>query len=530
MLVVCSSFLFSGCSSTPRPSGAGTGAGAGAADDELDHLLPAAAPGNISVAESMAIRARAPEQRLMDVAGSQGTNAGRFLPRIQLSQDGRSLANAAGVPFVPFGLTYYRPGTGWAPQVWKKFDAEATRRDFVRMKELGVNCVRVFLSFGSFYSEPGRLDAEAIAKFDEFLLIAEKAGIYVHPTGPDHWEGLPEWARMDRYSDERVLSALEEFWKLFAARYRGRSVIFAYDLLNEPEVPWDTPTMRSGWRTWLKGHYTDTTRMASAWGEATPTSWEDVAVPAGENNLLNRRLLDFQRYRESVAVEWTRRQVRAIRSADPRALVTVGLIQWSVPSNLVYPRHYSAFRPEQIAPLVDFLEIHFYPLDSGAYTYQDTESEQRNLAYLEGVLREVAKAGKPVVIGEFGWYGGGKPRFDQGRHPAASEEQQARWCSNVVLKSEGLAVGWLNWGLYDQPEATDASEFTGLLKSDGRIKAWGREFQNLSTRMKARRIYQRTSIPDRPVLDWDRCVTSSAEGRSFRDAYYFAYKRSIPAR
>ena len=31
-----------------------------------------------------------------------------------------------------------------------------------------------------------------------------------------------------------------------------------------------------------------------------------------------------------------------------------------------------------------------------------------------GVVREVARPGKPVVLAEFGWYGGGKPKFDRG--------------------------------------------------------------------------------------------------------------------
>ena len=125
-----------------------------------------------------------------------------------------------GKPFVPFGLTYFRSGTGWAPQVWKKFDAEATHRDFIRMKVLGVNCVRVFLSYGSFYQEPGKLEPEGLAKFDQFLKLAEEEGIYVHPTGPDHWEGSPEWARGDRMADESALAATETFWRLFAARYK----------------------------------------------------------------------------------------------------------------------------------------------------------------------------------------------------------------------------------------------------------------------------------------------------------------------
>ena len=123
---------------------------------------------------------------------------------------------------MPWGVNYYRPGTGWAPQLWKKFDPQATRQDFLRMKALGVNCVRVFLSYGSFFMRPDALLDEGLAKFDQFLSIAESAGIYVHPTGPDHWEGTPAWATADRIADEQVLRALEVFWTKFAKRCRGR--------------------------------------------------------------------------------------------------------------------------------------------------------------------------------------------------------------------------------------------------------------------------------------------------------------------
>ena len=75
------------------------------------------------------------------------------------------------------------------------------------MKELGVNCVRVFLTYGSFYTDPGVLRQEGLEKFDQFLDLAEKAGIYVHPTGPDHWEGLPNW-RPVAVADQRTLQFL----------------------------------------------------------------------------------------------------------------------------------------------------------------------------------------------------------------------------------------------------------------------------------------------------------------------------------
>jgi len=182
-------------------------------------------------------------------------SAGQPLPKIRVAPDGRSFQSTAGVPFMPLGLTYYRPGTGWAPQVWKQFDPEASAADFARLKELGVNCVRVFLSYGSFAPDPDALSAEALAKFDRFLALAEAAGIYVHPTGLDHWEGTPAWAQGDRIADERVLAGLESFWRQFAARYRGRNVIFAYDLRNEPEVGWDSPALRQKWQRWLASRF-----------------------------------------------------------------------------------------------------------------------------------------------------------------------------------------------------------------------------------------------------------------------------------
>jgi len=453
------------------------------------------------------------------VEGAVAAGGPPSLFRIRIAPDGRGFQSRDQRPFVPFGVTYFRPGTGWAPQVWKQFDAEATRQDFTRMKQLGVNCVRVFLTYGSFHNEPGTPCPEGLAKFDQFLEIAEQARVYVHPTGPDHWEGLPGWARGDRIAEEAHLQALEAFWRRFAARYRGRPAIFAYDLLNEPAVGWDTPVTREKWNRWLANRYASTTELATVWN-ATGESLKpgEIPVPSTRDAPGDRRLLDFQRFREEVADEWTRRQAAAIKSADPDALVTVGFIQWSVPVLLAHPGHYAAFRPDRQARFLDFLEVHFYPLADGAYEYGGPEAERRNLAYLESVVREVAKPGKPVVVAEFGWYGGGKPAFDGGRHPAATEEQQAQWCRGVVETTAGLAGGWLNWGFYDHPEAKDVTELIGLVTTQGRVKQWGAEFQKLAIRFGGRSLPP-AKLGPRPTLNWDACVTSSQAGRAFREEY-----------
>lgn len=470
------------------------------------------------------------------------------LPKIRVTKDGRGFVTGDGQPFVPFGVTYYRPGTGWAPQVWKKFDPAATRQDFARLRAMGGNCVRVFLTYASFHSQPGRVDPEGLAKLDTFLQLAEEAGLYVHPTGPDHWEGLPDWARTDRVANPKVVEALESYWRELATHLKGRSVVFAYDLLNEPEVGWDSPLLLARWNDWLNTRYGTVEARDKAWARpgnpaTTPTvapasarAGEETALPPTTDAPLDPRLLDFQHFREDLAETWTRRQAQAIKAVDPEALVTVGLIQWSVPVVLAHVGHYSAFRPDRQAPWLDFLTFHFYPLEHGAYEYENATAEARNLGYLELLAREHARFGKPVMIGEFGWTGGGKAKaFKNSPAPPATEEQQARWCSQVVTTTEPWVTGWLNWGFHDQPEATDPSEFTGLLRADGTEKAWGREFTRLATRLTApapaRAAASARTAPTAKSVDlpWDRLVTSRKEIDAFRGEFLKTYLAEHPA-
>jgi hypothetical protein len=423
-------------------------------------------------------------------------------PKIRVDRESRCFIDAAGRPFVPFGVSYYRPGTGWAPQVWKQFDAEATRRDFVRLRQLGGNVVRVFLSFGSFLGEPGRLDPDGLKKFDRFLELADEAGLYVHPTGPDLWEGVPAWASALDPTEERMLEALEDFWRQLAGRYRGRSTIWVYDLRNEPAVSWDGPSMKTRWDAWRAGHHRPPAPIPDAHGH-------------GPSSIL----ADFQRFREQLARTWVERQARAIHTADPEALVTVGLVQWSFPAQRMEPGQYSGFRPELVAPFLDFMELHFYPLATGAYGYDEANDETANLANAESMAHEAARPGLPVVIAEFGWYGGGS--LEPGGKPA-TEEQQARWCRRLVEVTAPLACGWLNWGLHDHPQAGDVSRHSGLLTEAGRDKAWARAFRELAAHF-------RSSPPvfsppaDRPDLSWDECTASGEAMERFRLRYLKAF-------
>jgi endo-1,4-beta-mannosidase len=429
---------------------------------------------------------------------------GSAMQLIVVAPDGQQFVERdSGRPYIAFGTNYYDPHTGWAPKLWRQFDAEKVRQHFRIMSELGANCARVFLTAGSFQPTAEHVEEAALKKLDKLVEIAGENGIRLLLTGPDHWEGVPSYWRADRFAGEVGLRALEHFWEVVGSRYKGEPAIFAWDLLNEPHLPWFIEPWRERWNAWLQQTYGSRGELKAAWGDelAESDSWGDVTVPDNQPDLGNPRLRDWQRFREHLADEWVRRQVEALRRADPTHLITVGYIQWSYP--LVRPGppgRYAAFNPRRQTRWLDFVTIHFYPTMGSPFG--SDENWQKNLAYLQAVLA-YCHTGKPVVLGEYGWYGGGAPQ----QHPYLTEAQQAEWIGAEIEASRALAGGWLSWPFADTPTSRDISKFAGLVKSDFTVKAWGRKFNELAANLSE---LKRPS-PKLPEFDFAETLTAGSE-------------------
>jgi len=441
------------------------------------------------------------------------------LPKINVQHE--FFVDENGKVFVPIGLNYYRPKTGWAPQVWKQFDATAICADFKIMKNLGVNCIRVFLSYGSFYNQQGMLNEDGLKKFDQFLNIAEEAGIYVHPTGPDSWEGTPDWVHDDRYADDNVLKAMEDFWHLFAAKYKDRNVIIAYDLLNEPSIKWSSDIMLPKWRSWVKKQFASVVQMQKEFRLSDSVTFENIVAPEFAKSS-KEYVLSYQHFRQSIAEGWIKRQVEAIKLVAPKTLVTVGLIQWSFPVSQV-PDGGSGFRIDQINKYLDFIEFHYYPVRFAFDNLSLKEHQDKEIANFHGILKECVACKKPVVLAEFGMFGGDTIRLPNMPREYVTQKQQADYCKRVIESSMNVATGWLNWGMYDYSAAGDISQYIGLLTEDGSIKEWGKEFTILS-----KKVQQRKQAVDyyknAPVLNWDECSLSDSAQVKHRDDFYEYYK------
>ena len=150
----------------------------------------------------------------------------------------------------------------------------------------------------------------------------------------------------------------------------------------------------------------------------------EAPVPAAKNAEMDPLLLEYQQFRESLADEWTRRQAEAIKSVDPKALVTVGNIQWAIPIAIGSPNRYAGFRPLRQAKYLDFMEFHFYPLAHGPLNCADQKQFRINLAYAN-ILARVQPAGEGCRAGRNGMVRG---REVSGSDILNSQQDQARWC------------------------------------------------------------------------------------------------------
>lgn len=386
------------------------------------------------------------------------------------------VCSKSGEIFIPFGTNYFDPETGWAPKLWIMFDKKRVQDHFQKMSDIGVNIARIFLTTQSFQPKSDVISKEGLEKLDTMIDIAKSHNIRLILTGPDHWEGSPDYWKPDKYAGESALSALEFFWYEVANRYKNEPVIFAWDLLNEPEIFWKSEVMSEKWRLWLKDKY----------------GTDNAEIPEDRIDKGNDLLYKYQLFREYIAYEWTRRQVNAIRAVDPNHLITIGFIQWSFPlirapwgDKANMPSRYAAFNPIKLVDLLDFICIHFYPIlgDPG-----EPELKLKNTHYLQAVVN-YCYTGKPTVVEEYGWYGGGE--MNGKYYP---ESYQNDWNTNVVKSTLGLASGWLVWAYADTPTSTDLTKFGGLYNIKGELKEWGKSFKSLAEQIAKSKLKRREDI------------------------------------
>lgn len=115
--------------------------------------------------------------------------------------------------------------------------------DFVFMKQLGINLIRVPFHYSLFLDdrETGQVKEEGFSYFDRLLALCTKYEIFLLPD----LHAVPGGQNPDWHSDNQTgvsqfwqykvfRQQMEEVWRSFAARYSEEPYLLGYDLLNEP--------------------------------------------------------------------------------------------------------------------------------------------------------------------------------------------------------------------------------------------------------------------------------------------------------
>lgn len=119
-------------------------------------------------------------------------------------------------------------------------DGFITPRDFELIKSFGFNVVRLPFDSRMLIDQSGTLRPDAFKYLDRALSMAEEAGVYVildmhgAPGSQSTMDHTGQREQNKLWSDPKNQERMIELWVRLAQRYKDRTVVAAYDLLNEP--------------------------------------------------------------------------------------------------------------------------------------------------------------------------------------------------------------------------------------------------------------------------------------------------------
>jgi len=277
------------------------------------------------------------------------------LPWVVVSPDQKGFVlQGLDESFAPWGFNYDHDASGRLIEDYWDSEWNKIERDFRSMKGLGANVVRIHLQLNRFMDSPEVPNAENLSRLKQLVRLAEDVGLYLDVTGLGcyHKADVPAW--YDALDEPARWDVQVRFWEAIAETCAASPAIFCYDLMNEPVIPG---------------------------GKRNNGDW--LGPPFAGKHFVQFITLDqADRPRPEVARAWVKRLTTALRAKDPRHLITVGLVDWS----LDRPGLTSGFVPDVFVDDLDFLAVHLYP---------ETGKIEDAITTLKGF-----SLGKPLIIEE----------------------------------------------------------------------------------------------------------------------------------
>jgi endoglycosylceramidase len=385
-----------------------------------------------------------------------------------------------------------------------------TEKDFARMREMGMNCIRFGIIWDGVEPEPGKYDEKYLDKVVERVGWAAKYGIYVfldmHQDlfSVKYSDGAPEWATLtggaphlaeggiwsDAYfTSPAVQAAFDNFWdnkpaqdgvgvqdhfaaawKHVAERFVGNPAVLGYDIFNEPNMGSESPQAQ----LLMVGRFGQLLQEKKGAGAPSALQIVDMWGTSDGRSKLMEYLKDMSIYSEAIGAcepvyanfEKTKlmpmyqRVADAIRKVDKDHIL---LLETSMASNMgVRSAIEPVLGPDGKRDPQQAYAPHGYDIVVDTPDQANPSYDRITLIFTRH--GETAKRlGMPLLIGEWGAYGNAGPEII----PAARA---------VVREMEKLMCGNTYWAYTDGIEKTASFEVlcrpiplcvSGILKSYG---------------------------------------------------------------
>lgn len=386
--------------------------------------------------------------------------------------------------------------------LFQRFDAGDCDRRLGLMADLGLNCLRQAIGVNEVFDPAAGLKAEGLRNWDTFIGLAEKHGIYLMPVGG--YLGGNDWFDVERLADhDRALDEACACWQALVGHFAGHPAIWAWDLRNEL-LYWARPhqasagcaeelrvaaRLRDRWPEWLETRYGTVATMNRLYGADHP----DFASVPGSIEFVDRPYdlcaYDFRNYLNDRGYDWCKRQCDVIRAASPNHMIVSGNNSWLSPDQDLFLSN--GFHNRAIHTLFDFVTHHPYPawqaVPGGRGDPLDGGEPLQYWLHACIAMSRFDHYHKPVVLQEFGWYGGGESRF-LNELPFRSEAEHATYTRLLTDTLIPHTNGFINWPTFDMPAANDISNHGGIFGADGRRKALAGVFGDLARRLSGQRL------------------------------------------
>jgi endo-1,4-beta-mannosidase len=313
---------------------------------------------------------------------------------------------ARALPERPWvGVNFWSRAGG--PRMWsERYSPKIVRQELDVLAEHGCGVTRSFCYWPDFMPKPERLDPAALERYADFLGAHHDRGMTTIPTfivghmSGENWD--PAWrGERDLYRDVWLVSRQAWFVEQIARRFGSHPAVCGWLLTNEMPI----------------------------YGGPAPE--QDVTA-------------------------WAALLLQALRAAGVEQPASVGDGAWGIE---VTGRD-NGFSLRRLAPLVDFLGPHVYPMSDDPVRHHSTAALACLLA---------GDFGRPVVLEEFGL-----------SSDFASEENAAHYYRQVLHSSLlAGAEGWLAWNNCDFDDLADQDPYRhhpfelhfGLTDREGEPKA-----------------------------------------------------------